>query len=433
MTCFYAHGSPDSALSHETLRQALTATLDQLGPRRKVIALPPDYSRIHGRAGLLTCHAHAYFQTRLADVLPATGTHRPMSASQLARMFPSLPTELIRHHNWRRDSVTIGEVPPDFVRQATGGLYDRAWPVQMNRLVWEGGHDLILSLGQVVPHEVVGMANHNKNLFVGTGGVQGIGESHYLAALCGIERTLGQTDTPLRRILDFAESQFCQHLPLLYVLTVVGQDDQGNRKTRGLFIGDDTECFHHACRLAREVNITRLEKPAHKIVVYLPPDEYQSTWLGNKAIYRTRLAVADQGELIVMAPGVKCFGEDHQIDRLIRRFGYRPASEVRELVERHAELASNLAAAAHLIHGSPAGRFRVTYCPGKLSEREVVGVGFEYATASELGARYPVDHLRPGWNTDAQGEEFYFVDNPASGLWTTRHISFPARDRSGEG
>ena len=290
-----------------------------------------------------------------------------------------MPKGLFRVHDWRNDVVTIGHVPAEFVAEATEGIYRKPWPAQLNRLVWEGGHDLILSIGQVVPHEVIGMANYNKNLFVGTGGQAGINESHFIGAAYGMERMMGRADTPLRRILNYAQDHFCRHLPLVFVLTVIGPRDDGSLAVRGLFIGDDVECFERAAALSVQVNFTILDEPPQKVVVYLDPEEFHSTWLGNKAIYRTRMAIADAGELVVLAPGVATFGEDPEIDRMIRKYGYRTTPEIMRFVEQTDDLPKNLSAAAHLIHGSSEERFTITYCPGKLSREEIESVGYRYA------------------------------------------------------
>jgi nickel-dependent lactate racemase len=356
---------------------------------------------------------------RLVDIMPALGTHDPMSVRQIERMFPGVPRRLFRVHRWRDDVVTVGEVPGPFVAAATEGLYDKPWPAQLNKLVWNGGHDLILSIGQVVPHEVIGMANHNKNLFVGTGGSAGINESHFIGAAYGMERIMGRADTPLRRILNYAEQHFCPHLPVVYVLTVVAVDSSGSLAVRGLFIGDDSECFQRACDLSLKVNFTLLDEQPAKIVAYLDPDEFHSTWLGNKAVYRTRLLIGDGGQLIVLAPGVKSFGEDPDIDRLIRKYGYRTTPEIMAQVRSQADLQANLSAAAHLIHGSSEGRFRIRYCPGHLSRQEIEGVGYEFGDLREMERKYNPDKLHDGPN-DVDGESIYFVRNPALGLWASR-------------
>lgn len=412
-------GSADTVLTDDDLRRHLHATFDKLGPRKKVLAVPPDFTRLNSRAGPLTCMTHAYYGEALTDVMPALGTHVPMPDWQLERMYPTVPKSLIREHDWRNDVVTVGEVPAEFVCEATGGIYDKPWPAQMNRLLWEGGHDLILSIGQVVPHEVIGMANYTKNIFVGTGGVKGINESHFIGAAYGMERMMGRADTPLRRILNEAADRFCQHLPLVYVLTVVGPNGQGGLATRGLFIGDDHETFERAAALSLEVNFTMIEEAPKKMVVYLDPEEFHSTWLGNKAIYRTRMAIADEGELVVLGPEVGVFGEDKEIDRLIRKYGYRTTPEIMKFVEENEDIRNNLSAAAHLIHGSSEGRFKVTWCAGKLTREEVEGVGYQYGDLAEMSQKHPVEELKDGWN-EWNGERFYFISNPALGLWAHR-------------
>ena len=420
MALYYAAGSPTHRISDPELREAIDSILHQLGPRRKVLALPPDFTRFHSMAGKLTCMAHEHLGDRLTEVMPALGTHFPMSDAQLQRMFPSIPRRLIREHDWRRDVITLGTVPRDFVAEVTQGIWRKPWPAQVNRRLWEGGHDLILSIGQVVPHEVVGMANHNKNLFVGTGGEQGINESHFIGAAYGMERMMGRADTPLRRILNYASEHFCRRLPVVYLLTVVGAEANGQLAIRGLFAGDDPECFRRASDLSVQVNITLLDEQPRKVVVYLDPEEFHSTWLGNKSVYRTRMAIADGGELVVLAPGVRTFGEDPQIDRLIRKYGYRTTPEIMKFVHTADDLPGNLSAAAHLIHGSSEGRFRITYCPGHLSREEIEGVGYAHADLQSMLRRYDPRQLRDGWNTMPDGERVFYVSNPALGLWAFR-------------
>ena len=417
MTLYYAVGSPTTEISDEQMRQALHLVLEQLGERKKVLTLPPDFTRYNSRAGQLTCMAYEFYGSAMTDIMPALGTHVPMPEWQLDKMFPGVPHDLIRPHRWRDDVVTIGEVPTEFVSEVTEGIWQQPWPAQLNKLVWEGGHDLILSIGQVVPHEVIGMANYNKNIFVGTGGSKGINESHFIGAAYGMERMMGRANTPLRKILNYAQDQFCRNLPLLYVLTVVGARQDGSLVTRGLFIGDHHDCFEQACELSVQVNFTKLDEPLDKVVVYLDPEEFHSTWLGNKSIYRTRMAIADEGELIVLAPKVGIFGEDPQIDTLIRKYGYRTTPEIMKFMEENEDLRANLSAAAHLIHGSSEGRFSVTYCPGELTREEVESVGYQYGDLDAMLQRYAAEDLRDGWNETADGERFYFIGNPALGLW----------------
>ncbi|TVR41933.1 MAG: DUF2088 domain-containing protein [Planctomycetota bacterium] len=410
-------------ISDAEMRDLLRQALDALGPQQRVLAVPPDFTRADSRAGILTTWLFEYFGDQLSDILPALGTHDPMPQWQLERMFPGVPLDRFRVHDWRNDVKTVGTIPADDVRAATEGVWDRPWPAQLNQLVCDGGHDLIISIGQVVPHEVVGMANHAKNLFVGTGGKDGINESHFIGAAYGMERMMGRTDTPTRRLLSLATDRFLSHHQVLWVLTVVGPasaDEAGDHHglvTRGLYIGTGFECFAQAAALAQKVNFQQLDEELHKVVVYLDPEEFHSTWLGNKSVYRTRMAIADGGELIVLAPGLETFGEDKTIDALIRKYGYRTTPEIMAALEANEDLANNLSAAAHLIHGSSEGRFTVRYCPGpKLSRKEIESVGYSWGDLDAYSARYDRRQLRPGFNNHA-GERIFYIPNPALGLW----------------
>jgi nickel-dependent lactate racemase len=381
--------------------------------------VPPDQSRIHSRSGDLTRYAWEYFGDRLQAVLPALGTHAAMQPDQIARMFGAMPPALFRVHNWRTDVETLGEVPAEFVYEQSEGKLNYSWPAQVNRLVVHGGFDLVLSIGQVVPHEVAGMANYNKNILVGTGGRESINRSHYLGAVYGMERIMGRAENPVRNVLNCAADRFLRHLPIVYVLTVVGRTGDGGLAVRGLFIGDDAECFYRAAELSLKVNFETLEAPIRKAVVYLDPNEFHSTWLGNKAVYRTRMALADNAELIVLAPGVSKFGEDPAIDALIRKYGYRGTPAELKAVDANADLANDLGAAAHLIHGSSEGRFTIRWCPGQLSREEIEGVGFEFGDLKTMLTRYNPQTLRYGYNQVA-GEEIFFIPNPGLGLWAYR-------------
>ncbi len=421
---YFETGSPTTSLSADDLKQGLHTALERLGERRKVLAVPPDFTRLPSRSGELTEFCWAYYGDRLTDVLPALGTHTPMTETQIAHMFGRMPHDLFRIHDWRRDVVTLGTVPASFVREVSEGACDFSWPAQVNRLLADGGHDLILSIGQVVPHEVVGMANYNKNIFVGTGGTEAIHKSHYIGAVYGMERMMGHADTPVRRVFNYASEHFAAHLPIVYVLTVVGLNDEGALQTYGLFIGDDLSVFDHAAKLSLQVNFEMLDEPLTKAVVWLDPTEFKSTWLGNKSVYRTRMALADGADLIVLAPALTEFGEDQGIDKLIRKYGYFGTPHTLKMVAENEDLAANLAAAAHLIHGSSEGRFRITYCPGKgpknLTRAEIEGVGFDWADYDEITARYDPERMKEGRNVLPDGEEVFYISNPALGLWAVR-------------
>ena len=418
---YYENGSVNTALSAEKLKKGLFRALDKLGEKKKVLVIPPDYTRLSSKAGELTNFAWQYYGEKLTDILPALGTHTPMTEEQISHMFGNTPRNLFREHDWRNDVVTLGTVPAEFVNEVSEGAVSYSWPAQVNKLLIEGEFDLILSIGQVVPHEVVGMANYNKNILVGTGGSEGINKSHFIGAAYGMEKMMGHADTPVRKVFNYASEKFISHLPIVYVQTVVGLNEKGQLQTYGLFIGDDYSVFDKAAGLSLKVNFEIVDKPLKKVIVWLDPKEFKSTWLGNKSVYRTRMALADGGELIVIAPGLVEFGEDKQIDKLIRKYGYFGTPHTLKLVEENEDLQNNLGAAAHLIHGSSEGRFSITYCPGKgrdnLSREEIISVGFNWADIDKITAKYNPEKLKNGFNKMPDGEEIFYVSNPAIGLW----------------
>ena len=382
-----------------------------------MLAIPPDITRLNSLGGEITAIANDYYGDVLTDILPALGTHSPMTERQMDTMFPGVTHAKFRVHDWRDGVEDVGEVPAGYIREISEGRVEYSIKAQVNRLLLDYDFDLILSIGQVVPHEVVGMANYTKNIFVGVGGSDFIGKSHYLGASYGMERLMGRPGGPVRKALEYARTNFIGSLPIIYILTVRAQEG-GKIVTKGLFVGDDRECFEQAVALSQKVNFVQLDREIRKCVVYLDPAEFKSTWLGNKAIYRTRMALADDAELIILAPGLKEFGEDAIIDKLIRRHGYHGTGHTLAAVDNDPELKANLGAAAHLIHGSSEGRFNITYAPGGgLTREEIEGVGFRYSELQPLMERYRPGELREGWNTMPDGEEIFYISNPALGLW----------------
>ena len=430
MATHYARGDVHQSLTAAEKREALSGALRAIGrPLRKVLLLPPDHTRLNSGAGELTRLLFELLAPRTkVDILPAVGTHAPMTKSQLRMMFgDTIPLERFGAHDWRNGVRQVGVVPGELLRQWSENLVDYDVRVQVNHLLF-GGYDLILSIGQLVPHEVAGIANYTKNVVVGVGGFDIINKSHFLGAAYGMERIMGRIENPVRRLFDYSMAAFLSELPIVYVLTVMEKEKTGDQmRMRGLYIGDDRETFTLGARLSQQVNFDLLERPLKKVLVYLDPEEFKSTWLGNKAVYRTRMAMADGGELIILAPGLKEFGEDQAIDRLIRKFGYRGTPATLAAVKASAELRDNLSAAAHLIHGSSEGRFRITYSPGPhISADAIRAVGFDAGDLSAMLNRYRPDHLHDGHNRLPDGEELFYISNPALGLWALKSQFPPA-------
>ncbi len=372
MATYFARGGARDEINTAEKREALAQALKAIGrPLRKVLVLPPDHTRLNSDAGELTRLLYELLSPKTeVDIMPALGTHSPMTEAQLRMMFgESIPLSRFKVHDWRngiRQRRRGARQPGSRMVGGLGGLQRAASrstsscsPVTTSSF----------RLARSCPTKWSGMANYTKNIVVGAGGSDIINKSHFLGAAYGMERMMGRIETPVRRLFNHAVETFLRDLPIAYVLTVMEKNQAGSGMImRGLYVGDDMETFTLGARLSQKVNLDLLDQPLKKVVVYLDPHEFKSTWLGNKAVYRTRMAMADGGELIILAPGLKEFGEDAEIDRLIRKYGYRGTPATLAAVKANAELRNNLSAAAHLIHGSSEGRFRITYCPGPQHE-----------------------------------------------------------------
>ncbi len=410
----------EKGISGEQLEKMLDDLLVQYPDAKKVLIIPPDYTRCYSYAGEITQLLYKKLSpSAQIDVMPALGTHMAMNEDEMQKFFGDVvPRDRIIVHHWQTDTVCLGYVPAEVCSEISNGLFPEQIDVEVNHLLVDGGYDLILSVGQVVPHEVVGMANYSKNIFVGTGGREMINKSHMLSAICGMEKALGVIDSPARKVYDYAQQHFIDgKLPLVYLQTVTTREND-TLKLHGLYIGESRKPFEKAAELAQKLNIIHVDHRAKKVVTYLDPEELKTTWVGNKGIYRTRMTVADGGELIVLAPGVIAFGENEEMDKMTRKYGYTGTEHILELY-RQGVFEGRLMSAAHLMQGSTEGRFTVTYAtkPENLSKEEIESVGYQWADYNEITKRYNPETLKEGWNVLPDGEEVYFVGTPALGLW----------------
>lgn len=410
----------ERGISPEQLEEQIDRLLMEWPGVKKALIIPPDYTRCYSYAGEITKLLYKKLSAgALVHVMPALGTHMPVSDEEHDKFFgDTVPKEAVLVHHWQTDTVCLGYVPAEECSRISGGLFPEKIDVEVNHLLVDGGYDLILSVGQVVPHEVVGMANYSKNIFVGTGGREMINKSHMLSAICGMEKALGVVDSPARQVYDYAQKHFIDgKLPLVYLQTVTTRENE-ELKLHGLYIGQSRRPFELAAELSQKLNIVHVERRAKKVVTYLDPEELKTTWVGNKGIYRTRMIVEDGGELLVLAPGVKAFGENEEMDKMTRKYGYTGTAHILELY-REGAFEGRLMSAAHLMQGSSEGRFRITYAtrPENLSKEEIESVGYDWADYNEITKRYDPQKLKEGWNCLPDGEEIYYVGTPALGLW----------------
>lgn len=415
----YLYENGPQGIAPEELNAAIEASLEGR-TLRKVLLIPPDFTRLNSGCGPITNRYYHLLTSRgcAVDVLPALGTHQPLTREEAEVMFGDIPWERFLVHDWRHDVVRLGEVPGAFLAEKSGGIWTEPIDVEVNRRVMDPGYDLIISLGQVVPHVVVGMANHAKNLFVGVGGSDMINKSHMLGALYGPERILGRDHTPVRELFDYAYEHFLADRPILFVLTVCTVPD-GVHRMHGVFFSESRAGLEAAIALAQRHNMTFLPRGLKKCVAYLDPEEFKSTWLGNKALFRTCMAMEPGGELIILAKGLRMFGEDTTIDTLLRKYGYHERKKLMEAFEKpeNCDLRENMGAAAHMLQSAVEGRFRVIYAVEPDMIEPVRAVGYEAVTYEQAAQRYDPAVLRPGFQTMPDGEEIYYIPNPAIGLW----------------
>jgi len=415
--------SPGKYLAQEEIEDYLNKLAAEIKAAgvESLLLIPPDYSRKSSALGPLTETLYFKLADQIAEikVLPASGTHDPMDRESLKAMFGEIPAAAFLAHNWRTETIKVGEIPAAKMKEFSEGELTEAIPLEIHKHLFDDKFDLIISIGQVIPHEVVGMANYTKNIVVGCGGNQIINKSHFLGALAGMEKIMGKDHSPVRKLYDYCQRQFLDQLPLLYLMTVnspISDQKTGLTEIKGIFTGSSRKSFEKAVALSQQENIIKVEKPLQKVVVYLKEDKFKSTWIGGKAIYRTRMAVADGGELIIIAPGIHKFGEDQEIDRLLRKYGYRGTEITLDYLHKNKDLQENLSAAAHLIHGSSEGRFTISLASPKLSQQEIENINFNYLDYQQTIEKYKIDELENGFN-HVNGEEIFYINNPATGLW----------------
>jgi nickel-dependent lactate racemase len=415
---------PEQQIKDAAVRLVAEARARIAPELKRVLLLPPDLTRAHSGAGKVT---EWIYQAVLAAqpgahvrVIPTLGQHVAHTKTDNEWMFGSIPNEIILAHDWRNGVTHVGTIPASLVEETTGGVADWEIPVDLNSTLMDEKWDLIVNIGHVVPHEVLGFANHNKNYFIGLGGKETICASHIAAAVYGIENNLGCLVTPLRACFNFAEQKLLGHLPGVYFQIVMQRDAANRLVTSGVYVGDDLETYLEAARQSREQNIAVFENPVKKIVAVMQGDEFRATWVANKAIYRTRMATADGGELLILAPGVERFGEQPEVDALIRKYGYKGTERTLSLYKTEADMQAIAHGVAHLIHGSSEGRFTITYAPGRLTREEIESVGYRYADLCEAQKRYHPAVMKEGWNTMPDGEEVFYISTPSAGLWTTK-------------
>ena len=354
-------------------------------------------------------------------VIPTLGQHEPHTREQNAQMFGSIPHERIHPHDWRGGCTYLGDIPADYVKEITGGAADWKFPVWLNSMLMKEQWDLVINIGHVVPHEVLGFANHNKNYFIGLGGKELICASHMAAACCGIENNLGNLLTPVRQCFNWAEEKFLGKLPDFYVQVVLARDERGqlvaHRRLRRRRSGDVSRrrppgprAEHHGARRAAEEG--RLRHARRRVLQHLGRQQGRLSHADGPGRRRRAGHHRPGPQALRRAAGGGC---PHPQVRLLRHAARDGALQAKR---RHAGPGPR--------HGPPDSRLQRRPLPHHLRPRPPDQGRHR---ASQFRLRRPGRHAPPlsdrsscseGFN-DIDGERIYFIPTPSAGLWATRN------------
>ncbi|MCK5267299.1 MAG: DUF2088 domain-containing protein [Spirochaetes bacterium] len=412
MIWFHKEGND---ITNDEIRKLLITTAEKAKthfPKKNgsVLLVPPDITRIKSGAGKLSKILYDKLSETLdVHLMPALGQHIPHTKKENEKMYGEVPSDKIHIHDAFDGCVRLGDVFDNDNYKV---------PISVNRELIEGQWDFIISIGQVVPHEIFGFSGYNKNLLIGLGGSDTIASSHILSAFYGIENIMGRIDNPIREIFNLAEEKYLKDIPVVHILLVMGKGDDGKPVYKGVYAGTGLETYNKAVKESRRQNIYFLDRPEKKIVCYMP--DVQSTWIANKAVYRSRMAVADYGKIIVIARDIKRFGDHENIDSIIRTHGYCGMDKIKSIYAKDQSLEKYAHAFAHLIHGSSEGRFDVVYACENDWSLEFEKVNYQWIDYKEAVEKYRPHGRTEGRYTTEDGEDFYFIPQPAMGLWQLR-------------
>ncbi len=322
-------GDPDHTLTSDDVRRLLMEGLPPADwANQRVLVIVPDNTR-SGPIGpvfaqlheLMTSGAQAGGQTvAQIDVLIALGTHMALSREQMAHRLDVPVDELetrypgvrIFNHEWEKEEtfVSLGEISADEIEELSNGLLRETVDVRINKLVLE--YDLVLILGPVFPHEVVGFSGGNKYFFPGVSGPEVINFTHWLGAVMTSYEIIGSGYTPVRAVIDRAASLI--PTPSRCVALVVTGDDLA-----GLYVGTPKEAWEAASQLSAQVHVRYLEHPVKRVLSIMPP-LYDDIWTAAKGMYKLEPVVAEGGEVVIYAPHIDEISYTH--GRVLDEIGY---------------------------------------------------------------------------------------------------------------
>jgi nickel-dependent lactate racemase len=312
------HGKRDELMNAESIREIVRASLDEwpVRPPARVLGIIPDKTRTFSpqvvHELLAACRDRGYH----LDFLVATGTHAAMTDAESAYFLKSQGHEdlfrnavIANHSTDPKNLVTLGTIEASEVREISSGYLTEAIPVQVNRLVLD--YDLLVVIGPVFPHEVIGMSGGWKYFFPGISGAELIDQSHWLGALHGIRGIIGRSETPVRKLVERAGELMLARRPVQCFSLVMSP-----RGLHGLFAGDPVASHRAAAKLSREVNVVWTDRRYSRVVAECPV-KYDELWTGGKLAYKTQEVVKQGGQIVLYAPHLDLIAPQHpQVEQI---------------------------------------------------------------------------------------------------------------------
>ena len=315
-------GGPTTKLSPDAVEAIIAQAAERMKPDGKtVLAIIPDHTR--------TCPLPMFLRklcgaigsrARKLDFLVALGTHPPMSESQIdhllgvsegkrAEVFPGVQ---VFNHRWKDPDclATVGTLEADRISEISGGKFAMDVEVTVNKLVFE--YDIVLIVGPVFPHEVVGFSGGSKYFFPGVSGPELLNFFHWLGAVITNPRIIGTKRTPVRAVVD-AAADMLKITRYAFCMVVKGDD------LAGLYFDEPPAAWSAAADLSDKCHIIYVDKPFDSILSRAPK-MYDDLWTGGKCMYKMEPVVADGGELIIYAPHITEISVTH--GRIIEEIGY---------------------------------------------------------------------------------------------------------------
>ncbi|KJS03079.1 MAG: hypothetical protein VR65_02210 [Desulfobulbaceae bacterium BRH_c16a] len=301
------HGTPDRPLSEAEIRKIVEdSTPASLFAGKKVLVLTPDTTRTCPLPLMIRCLGELLGKSAAhLDFMVALGTHTPLPEERILALYGISATDRqerwagsqFLNHRWDLPNTLarIGWIEADEIEELSGGKLSERVPVDINRAIFE--YDLIVILGPVFPHEVVGYSGGAKYLFPGISGGEFLHAFHWLGAVVTCPGTIGIKHTPVREVINRA-MRFID-IPVHCLAMVV----KSATELYGLFGGDYKKAWSLAADLSERVHVVVKEKPYHTVFGVCPP-MYDEIWTGGKVMYKLEQVVADSGRLIIYAPHI---------------------------------------------------------------------------------------------------------------------------------